>query len=52
MWWNIMYVYVSLCISVLFWCLMHKQEVDLNIIRLFSVDEQLLENLLKNLNAI
>ncbi len=30
---------------------MHKQEVDLNIVRLFSVDEKLLENLL-NLNAI
>ncbi len=44
--------YVCLCVSlyrlsVLLWCLMHKQEVDLNIVRLFSVDEQLLENLLK-----
>lgn len=52
--------YVCLCVSlyhlsVLLWCLKHKQQVDLNIVRLFSVDEQLLEILLKtlkNLNAI
>ncbi len=55
--------YVCLSVSLyhlseLLWCFTHEQQGDLNILnifRLFSVDEQHLENILKtfkNLNAL
>ncbi len=56
----VMEYYVCLSVSLyhlseLLWCSTHEQQGDLNILRLFSVDEQLLENVLKtfkNLNAL